>query len=56
MTYTPSSEMFTWASDREDAMTDSAPVIYVAVPENMKYTETEGLKVSGLDGYLKICG
>ncbi len=54
MTYTPSSEMFTWASDREDAMTDSAPVIYVAVPENMKYTETEGLKVSGLDGYLKF--
>ena len=54
MTYTPSSEMFTWASDREDAMTDSAPVIYVAVPENMKYTETEGIRVSGLDGYLKF--
>lgn len=36
------------------AMTVKAPVIYVAVPENMKYTETEGIRVSGLDGYLKF--
>ncbi len=58
--YTPDEDLFTWTTDssgqEEDggAMTVKAPVIYVAVPENMKYTETEGLRVSGLDGYLKF--
>lgn len=30
------------------------PVNYVAIPQNMKYTETESLKASGFNGYTKF--
>ena len=52
--YEPEQEMFTWSEEEESALTESAPVICVVTPENMKYTETEGLRVSGLSGYLKF--
>ena len=52
--YEPAGEMFTWSTDEERALTAAAPVICVVTPENMKYTESEGLRVSGLSGYLKF--
>lgn len=53
-TYTPQKELFTWATDTDAAMTATAPVIYVATPENMRYFETESLKASGLESYIKF--
>ena len=35
-------------------METNTPVIYVATPQNMKYTETESLKASGFNGYIKF--
>ena len=52
--YEPAGGMFTWSTDERRSLTAQSPVICVAAPENMKYTETEVLKVSGLSGYLKF--
>lgn len=53
-TYNPVSELFTWATESDSAMSDKAPIIYVATPENMTYFEDESLSVAGLDGYIKF--
>ncbi len=52
--YKPVRESFTWSAEPDEALTTAVPVIMIAVPENLKYTETEGLRVSGLNGYLKF--
>ena len=52
--YKPARESFTWSVEPDETLTTAAPVIMIAVPENLKYTETEGLRVSGLQGYLKF--
>lgn len=52
--YEPDQVFFTWATDEENSMETNAPVIYVATPQNMKYTETESLKASGFNGYIKF--
>ena len=52
--YKPARESFTWSVEPDETLTTAAPVIRIAVPENLKYTETEGLRVSGLQGYLKF--
>lgn len=54
MTYEPQQELFTWGTTSSDAMAEKAPVIYVATPENMRYFETESLRVFGLNGYIKF--
>lgn len=53
-TYQPQQELFTWGTTTSEAMTDMAPVIYVAAPENMRYFESESLRVFGLNGYIKF--
>lgn len=52
--YEPKQTYFTWTTDEQNSMETNAPVIYVATPQNMKYTETESLKASGLNGYIKF--
>lgn len=52
--YEPDQAFFTWTTDKQNSMEASAPVIYVATPQNMKYTETESLKASGFNGYIKF--
>lgn len=52
--YEPGQGFFTWAIDEEYSTETNMPVIYVATPENMKYTETESLKASGFNSYIKF--
>ena len=52
--YEPDQAFFTWTTNEENSMETNAPVIYVATPQNMKYTETESLKASGFNGYIKF--
>lgn len=52
--YEPDQAFFTWTTDGQSSMETNAPVIYVATPQNMKYTETESLKASGFNGYIKF--
>jgi len=54
ITYQPQEELFTWGTTASDTMTETAPVIYVATPGNMRYFENESLKVFGLNGYIKF--
>jgi hypothetical protein len=54
VTYQPQQPFFTWATTSDSSMEESAPVIYVATPENMRYFETESLRAVGFDGYLKF--
>ena len=37
-----------------EEMTTNVPVIYYCTPANMKYFETESLRESGMDGYIKF--
>ncbi len=52
--YEPSQSFFTWTTNDQGSMETDMPVIYVATPQNMKYTETESLKASGFNGYIKF--
>lgn len=52
--YESDRSFFTWTTDEQASMETAAPVIYVATPQNMKYTETESLKASGFNGYIKF--
>ena len=52
--YEPGQSFFTWTTDEGYGSEASRPVIYVATPQNMKYTETESLKASGFNGYIKF--
>lgn len=52
--YEPSQNFFTWSINDQDSMETDMPVIYVATPQNMRYTETESLKASGFNGYIKF--
>ena len=54
MEYETDQVFFTWATDEQASIEATAPVIYVATPQNMKYTETESLKASGFNGYIKF--
>ncbi len=47
-------DFFTWPVDKDEEMTTNVPVIYYCTPANMKYFETESLKASGMDGYIKF--
>lgn len=52
--YDSNQDFFTWSTDPQTATETTAPIIYVATPQNMKYTETESLKASGFQGYIKF--
>lgn len=52
--YEPDQHFFTWTTNEGYSTETSTPVIYVATPQNMKYTETESLKASGFNGYIKF--
>lgn len=52
--YEPNQQFFTWTTDDQNSMETDAPIIYVATPQNMNYTETESLKASGFNGYIKF--
>jgi hypothetical protein len=54
VTYEPSQYFFTWGTTSDSSMEERAPVIYVATPQNMRYFETESLRASGFDGYIKF--
>jgi hypothetical protein len=54
VTYQSKQTFFTWATTSDSSMEESAPVVYVATPENMRYFETESLRAVGFDGYLKF--
>lgn len=54
ITYTPTEQLFTWAVNEQDSIEVQDPVIYICTPENMKYFESESLKTSGFDGYIKF--
>lgn len=52
--YEPDQHFFTWTTNEEYNTETNTPIIYVATPQNMKYTETESLKASGFNGYIKF--
>ncbi|MFQ9514245.1 MAG: hypothetical protein ACLRZ9_00310 [Eubacterium sp.] len=54
ITYNPKEKLFTWATELNNATEDAAPVIYVCTPENMSYFESESLKATGIEGYIKF--
>lgn len=52
--YEPDQAFFTWTTDKQNSMETNMPVINLATPQNMKYTETESPKASGFNGYIKF--
>lgn len=54
VTYMPSKELFTWATDKNETLETISPIIYICTPENMRYFESESLRANGLDGYIKF--
>lgn len=52
--YAPDQPFFTWTTADNIPMETKTPVIYVATPQNMKYTEIESLRASGFNGYIKF--
>ena len=52
--YSPNSNMFTWNIKSTYENTCNDPVIYICTPENMTYFQSESLKATGLDGYIKF--
>lgn len=52
--YTPKDNMFTWNTDSAYENIINDPVIYICTPENMTFFESESLKASGFNGYIKF--
>lgn len=52
--YESKDKLFTWTTDDKNSTEVKSPVVYIATPQNMKYTETESLKASGFNGYIKF--
>ncbi len=52
--YNPNSNMFTWNIKSTNENTCDNPVIYVCTPENMTYFQSESLRATGFDGYIKF--
>lgn len=52
--YHYSQALFTWNTDTDGDIYTTAPVIYIATPENMTFFEIGNLSAAGLDGYLKF--
>ncbi|MDE5974001.1 MAG: hypothetical protein K2G73_04945, partial [Eubacterium sp.] len=52
--YTPKDSYFTFPSDKGEAVTDNAPIIYVCTSANMTYFEYESLIATGIDSYIKF--
>ena len=52
--YESKEKLFTWTTDDKNSTEVNSPVIYIATPQNMKYTETESLKATGFNGYIKF--
>ena len=46
--------MFTWNIKSTNENTCDNPVIYVCTPENMTYFQSESLRATGFDGYIKF--
>ena len=46
--------VFTWAVRNEYDSYSHDPVIYICTPQNMTYFESESLRATGLDGYVKL--
>lgn len=53
-TYEIDTDFFTWATTSEHSAVTKEPVIYIATPQNMRYFETESLRASGFEGYIKF--
>lgn len=54
ISYTPTDRYFTFPSDKGEAVTDNAPIIYVCTSANMTYFEYESLIATGVDSYIKF--
>lgn len=54
ISYTPNGSYFTFPSEKEEAVTDDAPIIYVCTCANMTYFEYESLIATGVDSYIKF--
>lgn len=52
--YTPKDNMFTWNTESTYENTCTNPVIYICTPENMTSFESESIRVSGFNGYIKF--
>lgn len=52
--YNVDSAFFTWTTDSNKEQYTDSPVIYLCTPQNMSYVESEGLKVTGLNGGIKF--
>lgn len=52
--YTPKDNMFTWNTKSTYENTCANPVIYICTPENMTYFESESIRGTGFDGYIKF--
>jgi len=52
--YTPKDNMFTWNTELTYENTCTNPVIYICTPENMTYFESESLRATGFNGYIKF--
>lgn len=47
-------EFFTWSADSAEESVCGMPVIYICTPENMTYFESESLRATGMNGYIKF--
>lgn len=55
VTYKPTHGLFTWGTENNETITDKAPVIYVATPENMTFLNNESLWAEGMkNDYIKF--
>ena len=52
--YNTNQKFFTWSTDERENTETADPIIYIATPQNMRYTETESLKATGFNGYIKF--
>lgn len=52
--YNPNDKLFTWNIDPSYENRINNPIIYICTPENMTYFESESLRATGFNGYIKF--
>lgn len=52
--YNPNDKLFTWNIDPACENRINNPVIYICTPENMTFFESESLRATGFNGYIKF--
>ena len=53
-TYTPTQEYFTYPSEPDVPLTESAPILFICTTNNMTYFESESLFATDINSYIKF--